>query len=60
MMYFLLVIGCHHSDQKNNGQVKYDLYCALCHGEQGEGYLAPQANALANPEFLAAATDEFT
>jgi cytochrome c oxidase cbb3-type subunit 3 len=37
----------------------YDTYCGLCHGYEGEGYLAPQANALSNPEFLAASTDEF-
>ena len=38
---------------------RYDTYCGLCHGYEGEGYLAPQANALANPQFLAASTDEF-
>ena len=59
MLYFFFVIGCHHTDQKNNGQEKYDVYCALCHGDAGEGYIAPQANALGNPEFLAAATDDY-
>ena len=38
---------------------RYDTYCGLCHGYDGEGYLAPQANALANPQFLAASTDDF-
>jgi cytochrome c oxidase cbb3-type subunit 3/ubiquinol-cytochrome c reductase cytochrome c subunit len=33
-------------------------YCALCHGERGEGYANDAANALANPEFLATASDE--
>ena len=37
----------------------YQLYCALCHGEEGEGYAADSANALNNPAFLATATDEF-
>ena len=58
-MLFFLVISCHHNDQQNQGQEAYDLYCALCHGENGEGYIAPQANALGNPEFLSAATDDF-
>ena len=58
-MFFFLVISCHHRDQQNQGQEAYERYCALCHGEQGEGYVAPQANALSNPEFLAAATDDF-
>jgi cytochrome c oxidase cbb3-type subunit III len=37
----------------------YDTYCGLCHGYEGEGYLAPQANALSNQDFLSAATDDF-
>lgn len=40
------------------GQQAYDQYCALCHGYQGEGYRSDAANALANPTFLASATDE--
>ncbi len=41
------------------GQADYQVYCAVCHGEQGEGYAADNANALAHPAFLAVATDEF-
>ncbi len=37
----------------------YASLCALCHGAQGEGYTADNANALANPDFLRTATDEF-
>ncbi len=37
----------------------YARYCALCHGAKGEGYAADNANQLANPYFLAAATDRF-
>lgn len=37
----------------------YGQWCAFCHGANGEGYLADNANALANPRFLEAATDEF-
>lgn len=33
-------------------------YCALCHGDDGEGYAADAATALANQEFLATASDE--
>ena len=58
-MFPFLVISCNHHDQQNHGQEAYDLYCALCHGDDGEGYRAPQANALNNPEFLSAATDDF-
>tara|TARA_Y100001968_G_scaffold275717_1_gene269583 strand:+ start:306 stop:1235 length:930 start_codon:yes stop_codon:yes gene_type:complete len=31
----------------------------MCHGDQGQGYAADQANALSNASFLAAASDEF-
>ncbi len=37
----------------------YTAYCALCHGEEGEGYAADDANALANQDFLVSVTDEF-
>ena len=26
------------------GQVAYELYCALCHGDAGEGYVSPKAS----------------
>jgi cytochrome c oxidase cbb3-type subunit 3 len=41
------------------GKGIYTEYCALCHGEEGEGYLADEANALANQDFLKSATDDF-
>jgi mono/diheme cytochrome c family protein/rhodanese-related sulfurtransferase len=41
------------------GEPVYEEYCAFCHGASGEGYLADNANALANSEFLAIASDEF-
>jgi cytochrome c oxidase cbb3-type subunit III len=37
----------------------YRSYCALCHGERGQGYLADNANALINADFLSIASDEF-
>lgn len=41
------------------GQVAYDRYCALCHGNEGQGYLGAQAVALGNEMFLRTASDEF-
>lgn len=41
------------------GAADYQVYCAVCHGEHGEGYAADNANALAHPAFLATATDDF-
>jgi cytochrome c oxidase cbb3-type subunit 3/ubiquinol-cytochrome c reductase cytochrome c subunit len=43
----------------SRGQEVYTQYCALCHGARGEGYVADQANALANQEFLRTASDDF-
>lgn len=37
----------------------YGTYCGFCHGDQGEGYVSDNANALANPHFLASASDDF-
>ncbi|HAN32508.1 MAG TPA: hypothetical protein DCQ06_13005 [Myxococcales bacterium] len=53
-----LVAGCSDTPP-STGQADYQRYCALCHGEVGQGYLAPRANALTNEYFLAAANDEF-
>ncbi|MEE2789850.1 MAG: c-type cytochrome [Myxococcota bacterium] len=41
------------------GAQLYTAYCGFCHGPDGEGYAADNANALGNPDFLASATDEF-
>ena len=41
------------------GAALYDAYCGMCHGPSGEGYQSDQANALSNPNFLAAASDDF-
>lgn len=37
----------------------YRTYCGLCHGDEGEGYAADDANALANQDFLVSVSDEF-
>ena len=47
------------SDSPTRGRELYARYCALCHGPEGQGYAADNANALANPELLATATDSF-
>ena len=41
------------------GREHYENLCGLCHGEEGEGYLSPKANALTNRDFIATASDEF-
>ncbi|MBM4361000.1 MAG: c-type cytochrome, partial [Deltaproteobacteria bacterium] len=41
------------------GRELYDRYCKLCHAEAGKGYASDDANQLANPEFLATATNGF-
>lgn len=42
-----------------DGEFLYEIYCGMCHGDRGEGYIADNAVALSNPDFLAAASDEF-
>lgn len=37
----------------------YIQYCSHCHATDGHGYAADNANALANQNFLAVATDDF-
>ena len=41
------------------GEELYQQFCGFCHGAEGEGYLADNANALSNQDFLSVATDEF-
>ena len=57
MFVISIFLAC--ESEEKIAKERYDVYCGLCHGYDGEGYLAPQANALANPQFLAASTDEF-
>ncbi len=45
--------------QVTAGRDAYLRYCALCHGDVGQGYIADAANALTNGHFLAAASDDF-
>ena len=48
-----------HTKIVHTGAGLYAKYCAFCHGKQGEGFAADEANALANREFLRSATDDF-
>jgi mono/diheme cytochrome c family protein/rhodanese-related sulfurtransferase len=48
-----------HGDAVAAGKKLYDKYCKLCHGEAGQGYTADNASQLANPDFLATASDPF-
>ncbi|MDJ0763091.1 MAG: c-type cytochrome [Myxococcota bacterium] len=41
------------------GAQLYEKYCALCHGKNGEGYIADEATALASQDFLTAVSDEY-
>jgi cytochrome c oxidase cbb3-type subunit 3/ubiquinol-cytochrome c reductase cytochrome c subunit len=41
------------------GRALYAKRCALCHGDNGEGYKADHANALTNKNFLKLASDRF-
>ena len=47
------------ADAKADGEGMYTQYCSMCHGADGSGYAAGNAVALANQDFLAAASDTF-
>ena len=47
------------NDELTQGKDIYQIHCALCHGESGEGYVADNAPALANQDFLASVSDQF-
>lgn len=42
-----------------SGSRLYDTYCAFCHGKKGQGYLADQAPAIGNPNFLRSADNRY-
>ncbi len=66
-MWLLVVValaGCGAEDTTDleaiaRGGEAYELYCALCHGDSGEGYVSPKANALTNEDFLVSSSDAF-
>src|SRR5438045_4198585 len=41
------------------GKVLYGKYCNFCHGDEGKGYKADEAPALANDDLLTIASDDF-
>jgi cytochrome c oxidase cbb3-type subunit 3/ubiquinol-cytochrome c reductase cytochrome c subunit len=41
------------------GAALYDRMCAVCHGRQGQGYVADNAPAITNPHFLSMVTDAY-
>jgi len=41
------------------GAALYDRMCAVCHGLQGQGYVADNAPAITNPHFLSMVTDAY-
>lgn len=47
------------AQQLARGREIYGRMCAVCHGDNGEGYKADGAPRLAQPEFLASAGDDF-
>lgn len=67
LLFLLLASGCNRRSQTPpgdspelaRGHELYQRMCAVCHGADGEGYKADQATRLAQPHFLAAASDEF-
>jgi cytochrome c oxidase cbb3-type subunit 3 len=47
------------SRTQRQGQQLYARMCVVCHSAAGEGYAADRAPALAHPDFLASADDDF-
>lgn len=46
-------------DAVRRGHESFVRYCALCHGENAEGYIVDNAPALGNADFLRVASDDF-
>ncbi len=42
-----------------DGGALYAELCALCHGDQGEGFVVERAPALGNQDFLAVASEVY-
>lgn len=59
MMLVILAVTPGTGIVQAGGAELYDKYCALCHGDNGEGYAADNANALANQDFLTTVSDDF-
>jgi cytochrome c oxidase cbb3-type subunit III len=62
VLVFLSVGGCHKTKVDPavaTGRELYTRMCAVCHGDAGEGYRADRAPRLAQPDWLASASDSF-
>lgn len=68
LAFALFASACRRSETKApavespevaHGRGLYTRMCAVCHGANGEGYKADQAPRLAQPDYLASASDEF-
>jgi len=44
---------------QEKGFTLYQRYCAVCHGPDGKGYMADEASALSNQDYLVSASDEY-
>ena len=63
VLLYLLSLGACHKKKLDPAQARggelYARMCAVCHGDAGEGYSADQAPRLAQPDWLASASDAF-
>lgn len=60
LLVFLAPAACHKKKvdpEVATGRELYMRMCAVCHGDAGEGYRADQAPRLAQPDWLASASD---
>ena len=49
----------HKPSRAEEGGALFQTYCALCHGDQAQGYVADFAPSLVSPTFLATVSDTF-
>lgn len=52
-------IGARQDAKEAEGQMLYQRYCALCHGDDRQGYAADQAPSLRSPELMGAAPGSY-
>jgi cytochrome c oxidase cbb3-type subunit 3 len=47
------------ADLVKDGTALYEKYCSMCHASNGNGYLADEASALSNQDFLKSASNDY-